>query len=100
MCRRLVAAAFLVLALASTPGAAQQTSAASVGPAYRIHPGDEIEIMVWGDARLQRTYEYCRTVRSPSRWPGKSWPAASCPRILNASSRRLSGPSTGEQSHK
>ena len=54
MCRRLVAAAFLGLALASTPGAAQQTSAASVGPAYRIHPGDEIEIMVWGDARLQR----------------------------------------------
>ena len=54
MCGRLVAAAFIVLALASTPGAAQQTSAASVGPAYRIHPGDEIEIMVWGDARLQR----------------------------------------------
>ena len=55
MCRRLVTAAFIVLALASAPGAAQQTSAALVGPAYRIHPGDEIEIMVWGDARLQRT---------------------------------------------
>lgn len=55
MCTRLVAAAFIVFALASAPGAAQQARAASVGPAYRIHPGDEIEIMVWGDARLQRT---------------------------------------------
>ena len=55
MCRRLVAAAFAVLALASTPGAAQQAPAGPVGPAYRIHPGDEIEILVWGDARLQRT---------------------------------------------
>ncbi len=24
------------------------------GPAYRINPGDEIEILVWGDERLQR----------------------------------------------
>jgi len=55
MCTRLAAAAFIALALASTPGAAQQAPAGSVGPAYRIHPGDEIEIMVWGDARLQRT---------------------------------------------
>jgi polysaccharide export outer membrane protein len=31
-------------------------SAAAVapGPAYRINPGDELEIMVWGDARLER----------------------------------------------
>src|SRR5215207_8867402 len=55
MCRRLVAVSFIVLALASAPSAAQQAPAALVGPAYRIHPGDEIEIMVWGDARLQRT---------------------------------------------
>ena len=54
MCRRLIGGALIVFALTSTPGAAQQTSAALVGPAYRIHPGDEIEIMVWGDARLQR----------------------------------------------
>ncbi len=25
------------------------------GPAYRINPGDELEIHVWGDERLQRT---------------------------------------------
>jgi polysaccharide biosynthesis/export protein len=25
------------------------------GPAYRINPGDDIEVMVWGDERLQRT---------------------------------------------
>ena len=55
MCRRLVAAAFIVLAFAVTPATAQQAPAASVGPAYRIYPGDEIEILVWGDARLQRT---------------------------------------------
>jgi polysaccharide export outer membrane protein len=24
------------------------------GPAYRINAGDEIEVMVWGDDRLQR----------------------------------------------
>jgi polysaccharide export outer membrane protein len=27
----------------------------SAGPAYRINPGDDIEVMVWGDDRLQRT---------------------------------------------
>ena len=51
---RLMAGAFTVLAWASTPVTAQTTSAPLAGPAYRIHPGDEIEIMVWGDARLQR----------------------------------------------
>jgi len=25
------------------------------GPAYRINPGDELEILVWGDERLQRS---------------------------------------------
>lgn len=55
MCRRLVAGAFVVLALASTPGTAQQPAAGPVAPAYRIHPGDEIEILVWGEPRLQRT---------------------------------------------
>lgn len=33
------------------PAVPAQTSA---GPAYRINPGDDIEIMVWGDERLQR----------------------------------------------
>jgi polysaccharide export outer membrane protein len=27
----------------------------AIGPAYRINAGDEIEVMVWGDDRLQRT---------------------------------------------
>lgn len=35
---------------------AQQTSqAASTGVAYRINPGDEIDVLVWGDERLQRS---------------------------------------------
>jgi polysaccharide export outer membrane protein len=39
-------------AVALTP---QLASAQSVpGPAYRISPGDDLEIMVWGDDRLQR----------------------------------------------
>jgi polysaccharide biosynthesis/export protein len=33
---------------------ARPPAAAAPGPAYRINPGDEIEIMVWGDDRLQR----------------------------------------------
>ena len=33
---------------------AQSPTAAAAGPAYRINPGDEIEVMVWGDERLQR----------------------------------------------
>jgi polysaccharide export outer membrane protein len=31
------------------------TAQAPAGPAYRINPGDDVEIMVWGDDRLQRT---------------------------------------------
>ncbi|HEY1143437.1 MAG TPA: polysaccharide biosynthesis/export family protein [Sphingomicrobium sp.] len=31
------------------------TPATVPGPAYRINPGDEIEVLVWGDERLQRT---------------------------------------------
>jgi polysaccharide export outer membrane protein len=33
---------------------AAQAAQAAPGPAYRINPGDEIEILVWGDERLQR----------------------------------------------
>ena len=36
---------------AQVPQAPQTAS----GPAYRINAGDEIEVMVWGDERLQRT---------------------------------------------
>jgi polysaccharide export outer membrane protein len=49
----LVALSFLV----HQPALAQATSplASGPGPAYRINPGDEIEVLVWGDERLQRT---------------------------------------------
>ncbi|MDB5577981.1 MAG: polysaccharide export protein [Bradyrhizobium sp.] len=44
----------------ATPGLAQESSVAIVPPAgqlraYRINPGDEIEVYVWGEERLQRT---------------------------------------------
>lgn len=40
----------------SAPALAQQASrpAAAAGVAYRINPGDELEVLVWGDERLQR----------------------------------------------
>ena len=47
--------AFAVLAL-SFPAAAQAPAPAnSAGSAYRINPGDELEVLVWGDERLQRS---------------------------------------------
>jgi polysaccharide biosynthesis/export protein len=45
-----------LFAVGHTAALAQQSSPATAGgPAYRINPGDEIEVMVWGDERLQRT---------------------------------------------
>lgn len=41
------------LSMAPAPASAQQSSIP--GPAYRINPGDDVEVMVWGDERLQRT---------------------------------------------
>lgn len=41
---------FLVLTSSALP--AQQVNVP--GPAYRINPGDDLEILVWGDERLQR----------------------------------------------
>ena len=38
----------------STAPAMQPPPAAPPGPAYRVNPGDDLEIMVWGDERLQR----------------------------------------------
>ncbi|HMI41234.1 MAG TPA: polysaccharide biosynthesis/export family protein [Sphingomicrobium sp.] len=35
-------------------GGAQAPSPAAAMPAYRINPGDELEISVWGEERLQR----------------------------------------------
>lgn len=39
----------IVTGLASSPAAAQ-----AAANAYRINPGDEVEVLVWGDERLQR----------------------------------------------
>ena len=47
--------AFAMLAF-SLPAAAQAPAPAnSAGSAYRINPGDELEVLVWGDERLQRS---------------------------------------------
>jgi polysaccharide biosynthesis/export protein len=35
--------------------AAQSSGQASPGAAYRINPGDELDILVWGEERLQRS---------------------------------------------
>ena len=35
--------------------AQQQLTWTPAGPAYRINPGDDVEVFVWGDERLQRT---------------------------------------------
>jgi polysaccharide biosynthesis/export protein len=53
-------AAFLMQLPIFTPASAQAPTVqpaapVAAGPAYRINPGDEVEIMVWGDERLQRT---------------------------------------------
>lgn len=57
-------AAFLLLGLlpaaaaaqeAPTQGGAAQTAAQSSASSYRINPGDEIQIYVWGEERLQRS---------------------------------------------
>ena len=50
----LVAGALLALGPSAASGQ-QSLAATPAGPAYRINPGDEIEVMVWGDERLQRT---------------------------------------------
>ena len=47
----IVLQAVLVQPLAAQVGRPAQATA---GPAYRINPGDDIEVMVWGDDRLQR----------------------------------------------
>lgn len=49
--------AFLIALAAfavATPAAAPAQTSNVPGPAYRISPGDDLEIMVWGDDRLQR----------------------------------------------
>jgi len=51
-------ALLFAMAAGALPGpvAAQQVSQpAPSGVAYRINPGDEIDVLVWGDERLQRS---------------------------------------------
>lgn len=49
--------ACLLAGLAVGPGAlpAQTAGAGAVSSPYRINPGDQLEILVWGDERLQRS---------------------------------------------
>src|SRR6478672_1929749 len=47
--------ALLLITLDSSAALAQPGPATVPGPAYRVNPGDDLEIMVWGDERLQRT---------------------------------------------
>jgi polysaccharide biosynthesis/export protein len=47
--------ALAFLALVPVAAEAQPVPGGSVpGPAYRISPGDDLEVMVWGDERLQK----------------------------------------------
>lgn len=51
----LFAFAMLALVPAAVPAQAQTPPlGAAPGPAYRISPGDDLEISVWGDERLQK----------------------------------------------
>lgn len=55
--RRILAAAacFAMVVAAPASSFAQQAAQSVPGPAYRINPGDELDILVWGDERLQRS---------------------------------------------
>lgn len=44
-----------IAAVSSSPSIAQRAGQSAADVAYRINPGDELEILVWGDERLQRT---------------------------------------------
>jgi len=46
--------AFSLGAVAQAPLAVPPSATVSASP-YRINPGDELEVLVWGDERLQRT---------------------------------------------
>ena len=54
MVKQFILVAFAALAVISPASAGAQQLVAGSGPAYRINAGDQIEVMVWGDARLQR----------------------------------------------
>ena len=48
-------AACVALAVAAPAPSLAQAGQSVPGPAYRINPGDELDILVWGDERLQRS---------------------------------------------
>ena len=55
--RMVGAVALLVLMMLVEPAVAavvQPQAAAAAEPAYRINPGDQLEVLVWGEDRLQR----------------------------------------------
>ena len=52
--RNFLAFLFALAVFAVAPVAATAQTSAVPGPAYRISPGDDLEIMVWGDDRLQK----------------------------------------------
>lgn len=54
-CLAFIFGAFAVLAFSVAAAAQAPAPANSAGSAYRINPGDELEILVWGDERLQRS---------------------------------------------
>jgi polysaccharide biosynthesis/export protein len=52
---KLMAAAFLALVMHDAAALAQTPSAPAAPGVYRINPGDQIDVYVWGDERLQRS---------------------------------------------
>lgn len=52
--QKFLAFVLAALALALAPSATCAQAASVPGPAYRINPGDDLEILVWGDDRLQK----------------------------------------------
>lgn len=52
--QKFLALLFALFAIILTPAPAAAQQGAIPGPAYRINPGDDLEILVWGDERLQR----------------------------------------------
>jgi polysaccharide export outer membrane protein len=46
---------FLAAGVSSQPQLSVPPSATVAGTPYRINPGDELEVLVWGDERLQRS---------------------------------------------
>jgi polysaccharide biosynthesis/export protein len=52
---KLMAAAFLALVLHGAQASAQTAGAPTGAGVYRINPGDQIDVYVWGDERLQRS---------------------------------------------